>query len=83
MHPASLDAGADEHRADRLTEPEVGVGDDELDPGQAAGLQGAQEPRPERPVLAVPDVHPEYLAVPVVAHADGDHDGLPDQLETT
>jgi hypothetical protein len=56
----------------------VGVGDDQLHPGQAAGSQRAQERGRERAVLAVPDVEPQDLAVPVCRHAGGDHDGLGD-----
>ncbi len=54
----------------------MGVGDDQLHPVQAAGLQAAQERGPERAVLAVTDVEPEDLPPPVGGHAGGDHHGL-------
>ena len=54
------------------------VGDDQLRAGQAAGAQAAEEAGPERAVLAVADVEPEHLPVPVSGHA-GRHDhGLGD-----
>ena len=56
--------------------PEVGIGDHEFHPAQAAGGQAAQEPGPERAVLAVPDIHAQNLAVPVGAHSDRDDHGL-------
>ena len=54
----------------------VGVGDDQLHPGQAAGLQRSQERGPERAVLAVADVEAEHLAAAVGGDAGRDHDGL-------
>ncbi len=56
----------------------MGIGDDQLDPGQAAGLERAQERRPERAVLRVADGEAEHLAVAVGGHAGGDDDGLGD-----
>jgi hypothetical protein len=56
----------------------VGVGDDQLGAGQAAGLQRAQERRPERSVLAVADRAAEHLAVAVGGHPGGDDHGLGD-----
>ena len=72
--------GAEKHRPHGLPEAEVGVGDDQLHAGQAAGLEGAQERGPERAVLAVPDVDAEDLAVAVGADADRDDHGLGDDL---
>jgi hypothetical protein len=63
VDPAALPAGADEHGRDGLLQAGVGVGDDQLHAAQAAGLQPAQERGPERPVLAVADVHSQDLAV--------------------
>jgi hypothetical protein len=78
MHPASLPCCADQHRGDGGLEPGVGVGDDQLHPGQAAGAQRPQERGPERAVLAVADLEPEHLPVPVGGHAGGDDDRLGD-----
>ena len=39
VDPAALPGGADEHRGDRGLQPGVGIGDDQLDPAEAAGLQ--------------------------------------------
>jgi hypothetical protein len=38
VNPASLPAGAEQHRLDRLGQAGVGVGDDQLHSGQAAGV---------------------------------------------
>jgi hypothetical protein len=54
----------------------VRVGDDQLHAVQAAGLQRAQEPGPERAVLAVTDVEAEDLAAPIGAHPGGHHHRL-------
>jgi len=54
----------------------VGVGDDEPHPGQPAVLQGAQEPGPERLVLAVADTDAQHLTGPVGSDARG-HDDRP------
>ena len=51
----------------------MGVGDDQLDPGQAAGLQGAEEVGPERFGFGVADVESKDLAAPVSGDADRDH----------
>ena len=56
----------------------MGVGDDQLHPVQAAGLQRPQERGPERAVLGVADVEAEHLPVPVGADRGGHHDGLGD-----
>ena len=78
VDPAPLPGRAGEHRADRGLEAFVGVGDHQLHPVQPAGLQRPQERGPERSVLAVADVEPEHLPVPVRADRGGDHDGLGD-----
>jgi hypothetical protein len=72
--------GAEKHRPHRLAEAEVRIGDHQPDPAQAAGLQRAEERGPERAVLAVSDVHAEDFPVAVGPDADGDHDGLGDDL---
>jgi hypothetical protein len=46
----------------------VGVGDDQLHPGQAAGFQRSQKRRPERAVLTVADLKAEHLAAAVGVH---------------
>ena len=63
---------------DRLLQPGVGVGDDQLHPAQPAGLQRAQERGPERAVLGVADGEPEHLPPAVGADPGGHHDGLGD-----
>jgi hypothetical protein len=42
----------------------VGVGDDQLHPGQAAGLERAQERGPERAVLGVANIQPSTFWPP-------------------
>ena len=61
-----------------MLESGVGVGDDQLYPAQAAGLQGAQERGPERAVLGVAHGKPEHLAPAIGADAGGDHHRLRD-----
>jgi hypothetical protein len=65
------DGRAGQHRAGRGLEAGVGVGDDQLHPAQAPRPQRAQERGPERAVLAVPDIEPQHLAVPVGGHPGG------------
>jgi len=62
--PAALPVGAQEHRADHGFEPDVRVGDDQLDAVQTAGLQRAQERGPERAVLAGAHVEAGHFACP-------------------
>jgi hypothetical protein len=69
---ASLPGSAGQDRADRVHQAGVGVGDDQLDAGQAAGGQGAQEGEPAGAVLGGGDVDAEDLAVPVGVDADRD-----------
>jgi len=78
MDPAALDGGAGRDRADGLTQAQVGVGDDQLHPGQSTGLQAAQERGPERAILAVTDGEPEDLASTVAAYPGGHHHRLGD-----
>ncbi len=56
----------------------MGVGDDQLGAGQAAGLERAQECGPEGAVFGVADGEAEHFAVAVGGHAGGDDDGLRD-----
>ena len=78
MHPAALPAGALKHRADSLLQPGGGVGDDELDAVDTAGLQRAEEARPKGLGLAVTDVETKDLAAPVGGNTDRDDHGLGD-----
>jgi hypothetical protein len=75
VDPAALPGRAGQHGVDRVGQPAVGVGDDQLDPVQAAVAQTAQEVGPEHLVLAVTDVDPEHLPAPVGRDAGGDDDG--------
>src|SRR5207248_4500512 len=72
MHAAALPAGA-EHPADRRFEPLMGVGDDQLDPTQAAPRQALQKRRPERLSLRGTDVQPDDLASAVGVGGDSDY----------
>ena len=65
MHPAALPRRAGHDGVDGLLEPGVGVGDDQLHPGQPAGLERAQERRPEGAILRVTDIQAEDLAAAV------------------
>jgi len=51
----------------------VGVGDDQLDAVEAAGLERAQERRPEGAVLAVAHIQAQHLSAAIGGHAGGDH----------
>ena len=46
-------------------QPDVVVGDDELDPDEAPGPQPLEERRPEGPVFGVAHVDAQHLSVPV------------------
>jgi len=72
VRAASLPRGSGQDGADRGDEAGVGVGDDELDAGQAAGGQRAQEGQPAGAVLAGGDVDAKDLAVAVGVDPDGD-----------
>ncbi len=74
MHPAALPGRAEQDGLDRVFEPGVGIGDDQLHAAQPAGLQAAQERGPKRAVLAVADIEPKHLAPPIRGHAGGHHD---------
>ena len=83
MDPAALDGRASHDRLNRLAEPEMGVGDDQLHPGQAAGLERAQERGPKGTVLGVANGEAEDLAAAVAAHPSGHHHGLGDTRRLT
>lgn len=81
VHVASLPGGAEQDGADGGDQAGVGVADDQLHPGQAAGLERAQERGLERAVLAVTDGEAEDFATAVGGDAGDacDHDdGLGD-----
>jgi hypothetical protein len=67
-----LPGGTGDGRSDRNREPGVGVAGDELDAGQAAGGQVAEERQPAGAVLARGDLDAEDLAVPVGIDAGRD-----------
>jgi hypothetical protein len=75
---ATLDGRAGHGGLDGLTKPQVGIGDDELHPGQPTSPQRPQERGPEGAVLAVANPKAEDLAAAVAAHPGGDHHGLGD-----
>lgn len=76
MNPAALPRSTLQDRTDRGDEPAMGVGDDQLDTGQAATAKVTEELGPELLGLTVADLAAEDFTVPVRAHAGGDHDGL-------
>jgi len=59
VRPAPLPGRAGQHRGDRVPQPLVAVGGDQLHAGQAAGGQAAQERQPSRAVLGARDVQAE------------------------
>ena len=59
MRPAALPRGARQHRADRVHQPGVVVAGHQVDPGEAAGDQAAQEREPAGAVLGAGDVQAE------------------------
>src|SRR5712691_11959694 len=63
----ALPCGAGKRRRDRVDEAGVRVARDELDAGEAAGDETAQEGEPGRPVLAGDDVEAERLAEAVTS----------------
>jgi hypothetical protein len=78
VDPAALDGSARHDRVDGLAQAQVGVGDDQLHPGQPTGLQAAQERRPEGAVLAVADGEAQDLTAAIAAHPGGHDHGLGD-----
>ena len=66
--PGSVPAGASHDRGDGLLQTGVGIGDDQLDAGEPAGLERAQERGPERAVLAVTDVQAQHLPTAISGH---------------
>ena len=70
--------GRSQHLADRLLEALVGVGDNQLHPGQPALDQVAQELAPEGLGFALAAVEPDHLAPARLVHAVRDHQALAD-----
>jgi hypothetical protein len=78
VDPTALPAGAGQDRGDGRLEPGVGVGDDQLHPGQPSGLERAQERGPEGAILAVAHVQAEDFPAAVGGHPGGDDDRAAD-----
>jgi hypothetical protein len=72
VDPAALHRGAGHGGLHGLAQPEVGVGDDQLHPGQPTRLERPEELGPERPVLGVTYGKAEDFTAAVAAHAGGD-----------
>jgi hypothetical protein len=68
VHAAALDARPSQHRLHRLAKPQVGVGDDQVDPAQPTSFEATQEAGPECAVLAVAHAEPEGLTARPSAH---------------
>src|SRR3954453_20648547 len=67
-----LPTGALEVDLDRLDQAAVVVGDHQVHPAQAAALEALEQGTPTGFALAVPDLEPEDLAVPLRGDARGD-----------
>src|SRR6266540_4230991 len=65
--------GAAEHLTDRLLQPGVRVGNDQLHAAQATLDKSAQEAAPERLGLGLADVERDHLAVAGLVDAVGEH----------
>lgn len=72
---AAAPPGRVEDLADRGPDAFVGVGDDELDPAQAAPGRLAEERGPERLRLGGADVEARHLAPAIAVDADRDDHG--------
>ena len=68
--------GAAEHLPDRLLQPGVRVGDDQLHAAQAALDEAAQEAAPEGFRLRLADVKRDHLPVAGLVHPVGEHERL-------
>jgi len=75
VHGAALPRRA-EDLGDRVLQPLVGVGDDQLHADQATGDQRAHEVRPERLGLGGADVQADDLPPAGLVHAVGDDHAL-------
>jgi hypothetical protein len=65
--------GAAEHLRERVLQPGVRVGDDQLHARESALDQSAQERAPERFRLGLADIERDHLAVAGLVHAVGEH----------
>lgn len=65
VRPTSLPSCTRQHGGNRLAQPLVAVGDDELHAGEAAGNQAAQEGQPPGTIFAGHEVKPEHLPLPL------------------
>ena len=72
VRPAALPRGPGQHGGDRVHQPGVVVAGHQLDAGQAAGGQAAQERQPARAVLGAGHVDAEDLPAPVGVDAGRD-----------
>ena len=72
MGAAALPARSGQGRADGGGQTGVGIGRDQLDPGQAAGDQVAEEAQPAGAIFASGDLDAEDLPVPVGVHTGRD-----------
>jgi hypothetical protein len=61
-------------------EPSVGIGDDQMHPGQPAGLEAGQELTPEPEGLTVPDRGAQHLPGALDGHPGGHHQCLRDHM---
>lgn len=75
---AALPRRAAQHRADRLLQALVRVGDDQPDALEPALHETPQERGPEGPILRRPDVDAENLAIPLARDAHRHDRGLAD-----
>jgi hypothetical protein len=75
MGPAPLPGGAVQHRRHRVLEALVGVGDHQLDPGQAASDQRAQKRRPGGAVLGRTDIQAQHLPMAIGIDSGGNQCG--------
>ena len=68
-----LPTGVGKHGGDGLLQAEVGIGDDQVHPTEAPGVQRLQEGQPESAVLAGPHVHAEHFPLTLSVHPSGHH----------
>ena len=75
VNSAALPGRADQDLLNRPLEPQVVIGDHELDAGEPSRPKALQELGPEDLVLGVADLDPEDLAVAVPRDSHGDDTG--------
>ncbi|GIU95168.1 MAG: hypothetical protein KatS3mg012_1625 [Gaiellaceae bacterium] len=74
--------GTAEHLRDRLLQPRVRVGHDQLDALKAALDERAQEAPPEGLGLALAHIQTDHLPVARLVHCVGEHEALADDPES-